>query len=66
MQIESSSVDMMARKLCKNAVKNSHVASGANQQWIILSLMAEGHLRAAALIEKEIKAMKNRMEKDNA
>lgn len=51
--IESSSVDEMARKLCKNAVKNASAASNDGLRWIILSLMAEGHKRAAALIDAE-------------
>ncbi len=63
MQIDINSVDVMARHLYENAIKNT---GNETCQWVFLSLTAKAYLRAAAMIEKEIKAMKNKMEKDNA
>ncbi len=66
MQIKDSPVDIMARQLCKNAIKVSKGVDDANYRWIALSLLALAHSRAAALIEKKSVTMKNRMEKGNS
>lgn len=51
--IESSSVDDLARQLCANAMKNTSDAPNESVRWTVLSLFAEGHRRAAALIDAE-------------
>ncbi len=60
---ESNSVDAMAHQLCANAVKNTVDSKRIRHQmepntpseahWTVLSLMAEGHRRAAKLIDQE-------------
>ncbi len=65
MQTSRSSIDEMAMRFYKTAIKAGEAMDTADQQWIALSIMAPALHRAAALIEKEIKAMKNEMEKDN-
>ena len=53
---DSKSVDDMAQRLCDNAIKNTVMMAPnapADAHWTVLSLMAEGHRRAAKLIDAE-------------
>jgi len=53
---DSNSVDEMAQQLCANAIKNTVEMvpnAPAEAHWTVLSLMAEGHRRAAMLIDAE-------------
>ncbi len=62
MQIESSSVDMMARKLCENVIKNGKMIGDEKNSWEITATLAEGLRQTASWIEEKIQTMKDDIE----